>query len=213
MEKSWKVIVEKEWSPWTSLLIHIICHILYEVGTSATNIVADASLLHVSKKHANMFVKLNLCFALLFCGYAFHVIYFSQGDMVCFSLFVCYLVGLFATWTIKTFQLCKMSMLCFFAIFPLQSAYFAATTATTILLFYDLTIIGGNDFRLSEKRSHYDLRNFSFINRTVHIWNSLPNVVIDVDSVDLFKSRLDNFWIFQDVKYDYTVNLALPPLR
>jgi len=36
----------------------------------------------------------------------------------------------------------------------------------------------------------------------------LPNAVVDVDSVDLFKSRLDNLWMFQDVKYDYTVNLA-----
>jgi len=37
----------------------------------------------------------------------------------------------------------------------------------------------------------------------------LPNAVVDViDSVDLFKSRLDNFWMFHDVKYDYTVNLA-----
>jgi len=34
----------------------------------------------------------------------------------------------------------------------------------------------------------------------------LHNAVVDVDSV--FKSRLDNFWMFQDVKYDYTVNLA-----
>jgi len=36
----------------------------------------------------------------------------------------------------------------------------------------------------------------------------LLNAVVDVDSVDLFKSRLDNFWMFQDVKYDYTVDLA-----
>jgi len=36
----------------------------------------------------------------------------------------------------------------------------------------------------------------------------LPNAVVDIDSVDLFKSRLDNFWMSQDVKYDYTVNLA-----
>ena len=49
----------------------------------------------------------------------------------------------------------------------------------------------------------------SFSNRIiVNIWNSLPNAVVDVDSVDLFKSRLDNFWMSQDVKYDYTVNLA-----
>ena len=46
------------------------------------------------------------------------------------------------------------------------------------------------------------------MNRIVNIWSSLFNAVVDVDSVDLFKSRLDNFWMLQDVKYDYTVNLA-----
>jgi len=59
----------------------------------------------------------------------------------------------------------------------------------------------GNDFRLSKNRSHYDLRKFSFTNRIVNIWNSLPNAVVDVDFVDLFKSRLDNFWM-SHVKYD-----------
>jgi len=33
-------------------------------------------------------------------------------------------------------------------------------------------------------------------------------VVVDVDSVDLFKTRLDKFWTFQDVKYDYTVDVT-----
>ena len=66
----------------------------------------------------------------------------------------------------------------------------------------------GNDFRLSKNRSHYDLRKFSFTNKIVNIWNSLPNVVVDVDSVDFFKTRLDKFWTFQDVKYDYTVDLT-----
>jgi len=28
------------------------------------------------------------------------------------------------------------------------------------------------------------------------------NAVVDVDSIDLLKSRLDNFCMFQDVKYD-----------
>ena len=59
-----------------------------------------------------------------------------------------------------------------------------------------------------KNRSHYDLRKFSFTNRIVNIWNSLPNAVVNVDSVDLFKSKLDNFLMLQDVKYDYTVNLA-----
>jgi len=55
----------------------------------------------------------------------------------------------------------------------------------------------GNDFRLLKNRSHYDLRKFSFTNRIVNIWNSLPNAVLDVEFIDLFKSRLDNFWMFK----------------
>jgi len=76
--------------------------------------------------------------------------------------------------------------------------------------FYNINkVTRGNDFRPLKNISHYDLRKFSFTNRIVNIWNSLPClVVVDVDSVDLFKSRLDNFWMFQDVKYDYTANLA-----
>jgi len=62
--------------------------------------------------------------------------------------------------------------------------------------------------KLSKNRSHYNLRKFSFTNGIVNIWNSLPNAVVNVDSVDLFQSRLDNFRMSQDVKYDYTVNLA-----
>ena len=66
----------------------------------------------------------------------------------------------------------------------------------------------GNDFRLLKNRSHHDLRKFSFTNRipVVNIWNSLPNAVVDVNSVEVFKSRLDNFWKFQDVKIDYSEN-------
>jgi len=54
-------------------------------------------------------------------------------------------------------------------------------------------------FDCQKNRSHYDLRKFSF-NRIVNIWNNLPNAVADVDSVDSFKSRLDNFWMSQDGK-------------
>jgi len=36
----------------------------------------------------------------------------------------------------------------------------------------------------------------------VNIWHSLPNAVVDVDSVDLLKSRLDKFRMSQDVNYD-----------
>jgi len=58
---------------------------------------------------------------------------------------------------------------------------------------------------LLKNRSHYDLRKFSFTNRIVNIWN---NAVVDVNSVEVIKSRLDNIWKFQDVKIDYTADLT-----
>jgi len=42
--------------------------------------------------------------------------------------------------------------------------------------------------------------------RIVNIWNSLPNRVIDVNTVNLFKSRLDR--MNQDVKYDFMADLT-----
>ena len=59
---------------------------------------------------------------------------------------------------------------------------------------------------LNKKISKYKLlaRSFimiskssAFISRVVNILNSLPNTVVDVESVNLFKSRLDRFWMHQ----------------
>ena len=42
------------------------------------------------------------------------------------------------------------------------------------------------------------------------IWNSLPNHVVDVNSVNVFKARLpvDRFWMDQDVKFDFMADLT-----
>jgi len=37
---------------------------------------------------------------------------------------------------------------------------------------------------------------------------SLPNQVVDVNSVNVFKARLDRFWMDQDVKFDSTADLT-----
>jgi len=42
----------------------------------------------------------------------------------------------------------------------------------------------------------------------VNIWNSLPNWVVDVQSVDLFKVRLYRFCAEQEVMYDWKSELA-----
>jgi len=57
-------------------------------------------------------------------------------------------------------------------------------------------------------RFHYDLRKYYFSARIVNSWNSLPNHVADVNSVNVFKARLDRFWMDQDVKYDFTTDLT-----
>jgi len=38
-------------------------------------------------------------------------------------------------------------------------------------------------------------------NRIVNIWNSLPNHVVSAEMVNCFKTRLDIFWLNQDIIY------------
>ena len=51
-------------------------------------------------------------------------------------------------------------------------------------------------------------RPTSTLNHIVNIWNSLPNFVVDVDTVCPFKARLDKFWMHQDVLYDFKADLT-----
>jgi len=70
------------------------------------------------------------------------------------------------------------------------------------------SITRGNKYKLSNHRFHYDLHKYCFSARIVNIWNSLPNHVVDVNTVNLYKTRLDRFWANQDVKYDFTADLT-----
>ena len=54
----------------------------------------------------------------------------------------------------------------------------------------------------------HDLRKYYFSARIINIWNSLPNCVVDVSTINQFKVRLDKFWMHQDVLYDYTADLT-----
>ena len=74
-------------------------------------------------------------------------------------------------------------------------------------LIYNINkVTSGNNFILSKNRSHYDLSKFSFINRIANIWNSLPNAVVDVDSVGLLSLDLTIFGCSKML--NYTANLA-----
>jgi len=74
----------------------------------------------------------------------------------------------------------------------------------------------GNKYKLLNHTFHYDTRKYSFTVRIVNIWNSLPNSVVDVDAVCLFKARVDKFWMHhgctnstQRVVTDAGVNTSL----
>lgn len=60
----------------------------------------------------------------------------------------------------------------------------------------------GNRYKLYQRQSRLDIRKYFFSNRIVAVWNSLPDYVVKGDSTLLFKSRLDSFWINQDLFYD-----------
>ena len=47
-----------------------------------------------------------------------------------------------------------------------------------------------------------------FSARTVNIWNSLPNSVVDTFTVNAFKACLVKFWQHQLVKFDFTADLT-----
>jgi len=44
-----------------------------------------------------------------------------------------------------------------------------------------------NKYKLQKNASHYNLRKFSFSSQVVNIWNSLPDCVVDADTINTFK--------------------------
>jgi len=40
-----------------------------------------------------------------------------------------------------------------------------------------------------------------------HIWNSVPNEVVEANTVNAFKYRLDKHWSNQDVLFDFNADL------
>lgn len=52
----------------------------------------------------------------------------------------------------------------------------------------------GHRFRLAKFRSKLDIRCNFFSQRVVNAWNGLPDFVVEADTVNSFKNRLDRFW-------------------
>jgi len=70
------------------------------------------------------------------------------------------------------------------------------------------SVTRGNRYKLVQKHVHYNLTKFSFANRIVPIWNSLPDYVVSARSVSVFEKRLDSFWRNQDCVYNWKADVT-----
>ena len=52
----------------------------------------------------------------------------------------------------------------------------------------------GHSFKIVKFRSRLEIRRNFFSQRVVNIWNRLPLCVVEAESVNAFKNRLDNYW-------------------
>jgi len=53
------------------------------------------------------------------------------------------------------------------------------------------SVTRGNSFKLSNLHFYHSIRKYAFVPRIINIWNSLPDFVVKVDSINVFKKRLD----------------------
>ena len=60
-----------------------------------------------------------------------------------------------------------------------------------------------SQLEITKNKTKYDLCKFCFANRIVNIWNSLPSYVVSAKTVNCFKTRLDRFWLNQDIIYNF----------
>jgi len=60
----------------------------------------------------------------------------------------------------------------------------------------------GNICKMQLTQMHYNLRKHFFSNRITTVWKSLPNIMVTVQSTNIFKNRLDRFWANQQIKFD-----------
>ena len=78
-------------------------------------------------------------------------------------------------------------------VFKLVHNYYDSESAVN-LNFNTCSMTTGSMYKLQKFACHYNLRKYSFCSRVVNIWNSLPNEVVEVDAINIFKNRLDKYW-------------------
>ena len=52
------------------------------------------------------------------------------------------------------------------------------------------------------------IRQMSFTNRVVSVWNDLPESVVSAPSIKAFERRLDRHWESQDILYNFEAKIT-----
>jgi len=78
-------------------------------------------------------------------------------------------------------------------LFKVVNNYFSSDFDTCLT--YANTSTRGHNFRLFKSFSRLKYRSDFFFNRVLNNWNSLPNYIVNAESVNSFKSLLDSYFI------------------
>jgi len=81
------------------------------------------------------------------------------------------------------------------------------TRASINFNFNHVSSTRGNKFKLQKEMCRYDIRKYSLCYRVVNVWNSLPDYVVEADSVNSFKNRLDKYWANQEFVLNFNSEL------
>ena len=68
-------------------------------------------------------------------------------------------------------------------------------------------------FASQQSHIHYHISKFSFSNRIILLWNSLPDNIVSSTTLNTFKVRLDKFWENQDVRYNRKADILITGSR
>ena len=66
----------------------------------------------------------------------------------------------------------------------------------------------GHQYKIEKQFIRLNIRKYSFIHRSVDLWNNLPTSVVSARTIHSFESRLDKLWKDQPFKYD--INNEIP---
>jgi len=61
---------------------------------------------------------------------------------------------------------------------------------------------------LYQSQIRYDTRKYSFCNRIISLWNSLPEKIVSSSTVKSLKVWLDRFWANEEIYYNYKANIS-----